>query len=108
MRGTDSLSDAIVKHFKFVKHEYFGKIYLFIKAVAELTSSDYNNISSITGFRFKVGEVIYYHKKGAFHIIVSDKIIEEVKPMVENYFEYFEFEKQYDDDEYSTIIISLF
>ncbi|MFL5766093.1 MAG: hypothetical protein ACJ77K_19265 [Bacteroidia bacterium] len=107
MKGTDCLSDAIIKHFKFVNRSYFDEIYLVMKEIAELLSVDYNKVETITGFRFKIGDIIYYHKKGNVHIIVPDKLLDLALIIARKYFRDVDSEKEYEYDEDSVIVINL-
>ncbi|MBL0329093.1 MAG: hypothetical protein IPP64_06680 [Bacteroidetes bacterium] len=107
IQGKDPLSNAIVKHFKFVSQQYFDGIYMLIKEISQHTSSDCENIESITGIRFKIGEILFYPKNGNVHIITPDGQLDGIRQIAETYFHYVDCYKEWEDDEESILVINL-
>lgn len=105
--GIDNLSNTIAKQFKFIGKRYYEAIYLFIKEVSEQHSIDHNNTKIITGFRFKVGEIEYFPKNGNLLLTVPDDHIENIRPILENHFPFFDIEKEREYDEYSIVTVEL-
>jgi hypothetical protein len=107
IQGTADLSKAIVGHFKFINRHFYEVIYLFIKEISETSAFDYNNIESVTGIRFKIGEIEYYPPKGNLLINMPDSLIEQIRPIANKYFNYSTIEKEWQDDDFSIMTIDL-